>query len=178
MIRIWTVGDGAVSAALRAMKHFRPWSAVGAAASAGALLALAALAPAQAAAGTATARAATGPAHVAAPGPRTLFTCPGRSICLFRNTNLTGQHRYWNTKISGGHWIDLHSRNIVPHRSVNNNSGSDVWLDYRNANREFCVKPGARGNFAGKYVHEEVYSGYMWIRYGVNNCNNPPPHGP
>lgn len=179
VIKIPILAYGAMSAAFRRVERSAAWAITVAAVSAGSLLAGFGSASVQAAVASSAAThimigSGQDTRHVGQP----LYTCPSRSFCLFKGANLTGIHKSWNTNSYGGHWIDLHSYNIIPHRSVNNNSGSDVWLLDETANREFCVKPGARGNFTGKYLQEEINSGWMWIRYGVNNCNNPPPHGP
>jgi hypothetical protein len=110
---------------------------------------------------------------------RPYFTCPSATVCVFPNNDLTGNYGSpWNgpaeltTVLYSGQWDSFSSISITPNPgSLNDNSGSCVWVLDKEAGVKSYVEPGDTGVLAHSY-------GYIFIQYGVNPCNpNDPPSG-
>ncbi len=134
-------------------------------------------------AGTATALASSAP--VAVPYPQhesvtqtqsfsPLFTCPDRSICLFPNNDFTGN--YGSSPVivvpagtTSGTWFSFDSIGAgSPHPgSINNNSGSSIWVYDRQAPVVSGSNPACLTQ--GKYTLSHSY-GYFELFYSDSTC--------
>lgn len=110
-------------------------------------------------------------AHAVSP----LFTCPDRSICIYPNDDFTGNYPGGQPVIldpagtTSGVWFSLDSIGASsPHPgSVNNNSGSSIWVYDHQApvvpgSNPWCLSPG-------KYVLDHAY-GHFELFYSDSTC--------
>jgi Peptidase inhibitor family I36 len=93
-----------------------------------------------------------------------LFTCPGRTVCVFSNRNYVGDVETFYTPTSHSRWIPL----SFYAQSVNDNSKSAVefWSDVTGHTR--CVT--GKENLPLDYDLDWIY-----IAYNEPNCNHIPP---
>lgn len=100
-----------------------------------------------------------------------LFTCPSRRICLFPNNDFTGNYPGGQPAeldpagTTSGAWINFA---LSPNPgSVNNNSGSSIWV----YDRQKAVSPGSNPwcLSPGKYVLDHSY-GYFELFYSDSTC--------
>jgi hypothetical protein len=98
------------------------------------------------------------------------FTCPDRTVCLFPNNDFTGNYPGWGgpaqlpTDVDNGQWYSFNqvaASNPNP-GSLNDNSGSIVWVYAKDANAPACLNPG-------RWVLSHSF-GYFFIRFGIHSC--------
>lgn len=113
-------------------------------------------------------------AHASAAKPREpLFTCPNPGVCIFQHDDYTGIHHTYVPSQVHGFWSFISgifppSGTGVP-RSVNNDSGSAAEFFSTDSGFYRCVAPHTR---EGLDAHD---FNYIYITYGVTNCNSIPP---
>ena len=131
------------------------------------------IAVSSAAFGVAGVAAAAAPASAAAagsaggaPAVTPLFTCPDRSVCFFPKDDYTGNPTLTvATQGNGGVWAKFDSLGVPNPGSMNDNSGSVVWLYDKSGGMLTCVDPG-------RHVLDKKY-GYFDIDYGIGDCSSP-----
>jgi hypothetical protein len=106
------------------------------------------------------------------------FMCPGRTVCVFPNNDRTGNYGDpWDgpaelaTDKYNGQWRSFASVHVTPNPgSVNNNSGSCLWVRDMQNNLTAPIEPGGGG------ILDHFY-GYFFIQFGVHPCPATPPPG-
>lgn len=92
------------------------------------------------------------------------FTCPGASICLFKNDDFTGEVLVCATNTCRGAWFST-TVGGVHAGSVNDNSNSVIVLGDVQDGIEVCLLPG-------RYKIDHSF-GFFRVLFGVTSC--PPP---
>jgi hypothetical protein len=118
------------------------------------------------------------PAHVrnmtAAQTITPLFTCPDRTICLYPNDDFTGNYGSDPVEIvpadtTSGVWFSFDSYGAdSPHPgSLNNNSGSSIWVYDHQAPVEAGSNPACLT--PGKWILDHAY-GHFELFYSDSTC--------
>jgi hypothetical protein len=95
------------------------------------------------------------------------ITCPGNTVCLWQNDDLTGNFTPLFPGVDGNEWL---STNVVAPNgaknhagSVRNNTTDIVWVYAKDSGDDICIS-------ATKFATLDRMYGFVQIKTGVSSC--------